>query len=131
MITNKPIRIEEHLARVSDIGCGGVATFTGVVRSPNDGHTVTSIHYDCYQEMAERVIEDIVAEVTRLTGATRLLVIHRIGDVPAGEASLLVIAVSPHRKEAFNAVQKAVDEIKQRVPIWKKEHYADAATRWV
>jgi molybdopterin synthase catalytic subunit len=131
MITDKPIRLEEHLTGDFDPNCGAVVTFSGVVRSINEGRRVTGIFYDCYHEMAEaeigRLVEDIVAEC----GVRSLKVIHRVGELTVGELSLLVLASSEHRREAFEATQRVIDEIKRRVPIWKKERYADAPAEWL
>lgn len=131
MITDKPIHLEEHLTGGSDPKCGAVVTFSGVVRSTNEGRKVTGIFYDCYREMAEaeigRLIDDVVAEC-RLSS---LRVVHRVGELTVGELSLLVLASSEHRREAFEATQRVIDEIKQRVPIWKKERYADAPAEWL
>jgi molybdopterin synthase catalytic subunit len=129
MITTRPI----------DPGCfaqpgtsnGAVVTFTGVVRDHNDGRPVTGMHYDCYRAMAEQEMQRIVAEVKTATGVESIEAVHRIGELVVGDISLLVVVTAPHRREAFDAAQKVVDELKQRVPIWKKEHYADAESKWL
>ncbi len=131
MITDKPIHLEEYLTGGFDPKCGAVVTFSGVVRSTNEGRKVTGIFYDCYREMAEaeigRLIDDVVAECR----VSSLRVVHRVGELTVGELSLLVLASSEHRREAFEATQRVIDEIKQRVPIWKKERYADAPAEWL
>ena len=131
MITDKPIHLEEHLTGDFDPKCGAVVTFSGVVRSANEGRKVTGIFYDCYREMAEaeigRLIDDVVAEYR----VNSLKIVHRIGELTVGELSLLVLASSEHRREAFEATQRVIDEIKRRVPIWKKERYADAPAQWL
>ena len=131
MITDKPIRLEEHLAGDFDPKCGAVVTFCGVVRSTNEGRSVTGIFYDCYQEMAEPEIGRVIDDVASECRVSNLRVVHRIGELAVGEPSLLVVACAEHRREAFEATQRVVDEIKRRVPIWKKERYADAPAEWL
>ena len=123
MITDKPIRVQDHMARV-DPSCGALVTFTGVVRSPSNGREVTRISYDCYQEMAEKEMNRIVEEIKGDYAVDSVEVTHRVGDVAAGEISLLVVVSAAHRRAAFEATQAAVDELKRRVPIWKKEFFA-------
>ena len=129
MITEEPIRVEETMAEVMDPTRGGVASFLGVVRAEREDNGVISIFYDCYREMTVKEIGRIIDEIS--DAAVVLRIVHRIGEVPTGEASLLVVAAAPHRREAFDAVQRAVDEIKRRLPIWKKEKYADETAKWI
>jgi molybdopterin synthase catalytic subunit len=131
MITDKPIRLDEYLTGELDPSCGGVVTFAGVVRSPNSGREVSGIFYDCYREMAEREIASVIREVRSVTGAKSIRVIHRVATVPVGEVSMLVAVRAAHRREAFEACQKIIDEVKRRVPIWKKERYVDSTARWL
>jgi molybdopterin synthase catalytic subunit len=131
MITGKPIRVEEHLAGDFDLECGAVVTFCGVVRSTNEDRRVTGIFYDCYREMAEAEIGRLINDVVSECGVNSLKVVHRVGELTVGELSLLVVASSKHRREALEATRRAVDEIKRRVPIWKKERYADAPAEWL
>jgi len=130
MITDQPIRVEEHVAGDQDPKYGAVVTFCGVVRSNNEGRAVTGIFYDCYREMAAAEMGRIVEGVVEEFGVGSLKVLHRIGELTVGDVSLLVVASAPHRREAFDAARRAVDEIKRRVPIWKKERYADATAEW-
>jgi molybdopterin synthase catalytic subunit len=130
-ITDKPICVEDYAIGDNDNRCGGVVTFTGVVRAHNQGRPVTGIHYDCYREMADAEMRLIIEDVAAATGATTITAIHRIGELQPGDVALLVVAAAPHRKEAFDAAERTVAEIKRRVPIWKKEHYADATAEWL
>ena len=131
MITDAPVRIEDYAIGDDAHSCGGVVTFTGVVRAHNNGRTVTGIHYDCYREMAETEMRRVVQEVKELCGVTELLAVHRVGELQPGDLALLVVAAAPRRKAAFDAAQRAVEEIKRSVPIWKKEFYADAPSGWL
>jgi molybdopterin synthase catalytic subunit len=106
--------------------------FAGTVRADEkDGKRVTHIHYECYESMARRELSDLVDSVRRQTGVSEARVVHRVGDVPAGEISLLVAVTAGHRAEAYEASRKIVEEIKKRVPIWKKEMYDDESGKWI
>jgi molybdopterin synthase catalytic subunit len=109
---------------------GGTASFVGTVRSGPDDGPVGSIEYTAYEEMADAELERIVAEVASGWPEVRLAVSHRLGIVPVGEASVAVVAAAPHRADAFDACRHAIEEIKQRVPIWKKELLEDGKERW-
>jgi molybdopterin synthase catalytic subunit len=131
MITREPIRLQERAGDDLDPTCGAVVTFAGVVRSPHDGREVTGVFYECYDDMAERELAALVSELKRTHAVTDVRIIHRVGDVPVGEVSLWVAVTAPHRKDAFDAAVAAVDEVKRRVPIWKKERYVGSETRWL
>jgi molybdopterin synthase catalytic subunit len=130
MITDQPIVPGEHLADF-DPSCGAVVSFFGVVRNENRGRDVTGIVYECYADMAERVSAMICDEVKASHEVESIRVLHRTGEVSAGEISLLVIVTAPHRAEAFAASERVVDALKRRVPIWKKERYADGTEAWL
>jgi len=109
---------------------GGATTFIGSVRrSPEDG-PVEAIEYTAYQEMADREFDRIIAEVSDRWPDARVALQHRVGHVPTGEASMAVVAASPHRSDAFAACRYVVEEAKKRVPIWKKEIMAGGTARW-
>ncbi len=115
-------------ARSSD---GAVCLFVGVVRDSNEGRATTRIRYEAYGPMAEdqmtRILEDLGGEHPEV----RLTVRHRIGELAVGEASVAIVATSPHRAEAFAACRAAIDRIKTTVPIWKKEFHPDGTSDWV
>jgi molybdopterin synthase catalytic subunit len=131
MILREPIRVDEFLSGAFDDKHGAVVVFTGVVRSQNDGREVKMIHYDAYPPLAEREIARVVAEAERAHAPCSARVAHRVGDVSAGEVSLIVVVRAPHRERAYAASQSIVDELKRRAPIWKKEFYADGTARWL
>lgn len=131
MITSKPITLDDVVDGLVDAGNGAVVTFAGVVRDSNHGRPVTRIYYEAYSEMAERELTRIVDEALISPGVARARVVHRIGDVQAGEASLVVAVSGPHRLAVFDACMRIVDEIKKCVPIWKKEFYADGSSGWI
>lgn len=114
--------------------CGAVNLFEGVTRNHDSGNEVTMLRYDSYPEMAmeqcKKILERIVME--RPVGAAAIL--HKIGDVPAGEVSMIVAVSTPHRKESAESVLAIIEQIKKDVPIWKKEYFADTGegnnSRW-
>ncbi|MFQ5511929.1 MAG: molybdenum cofactor biosynthesis protein MoaE [Candidatus Krumholzibacteriia bacterium] len=110
---------------------GAVVTFTGVVRSESNGRRVTGIYYDCYRALAEREAASIIEDVRKRFTVDAVEARHRVGEVAAGEISLLVEVRAPHRKAAFEACQAVIDGVKRRVPIWKKERYADQEAQWL
>ena len=89
------------------------------------GRTVEALEYEAHESMAVAVLEEIADEVARRFGVERLAIVHRIGDVPLGEVSVAIVAVSPHRDAAFDAARYAIDETKARAPIWKAERFED------
>jgi molybdopterin synthase catalytic subunit len=119
------------LARVGDDRDGASILFLGVVRDHADGRPVEGMRYDAYVEMAEGVLADIAREASEKAGTDRLAVVHRVGELSIGEVSVAIAVSSPHRAEAYDASRYVIEEIKKRVPVWKKEHYTDGAAEWV
>jgi molybdopterin synthase catalytic subunit len=106
-------------------GDGALCLFVGVVRNENSGRPVLRLEYEAYEEMALPLMEEIAAETRRRWPGTEVRIVHRLGRLGIGEASVAVAATSPHRGEAFAACRHAIDTLKATVPIWKKEFYAD------
>jgi molybdopterin synthase catalytic subunit len=132
-ITREPLdgeAIRALEAAVTYPGAGGIVTFAGVVRDNARGKRVRSLEYDAYPEMAEGQMREIAAEVARRWPESRLAMVHRIGPMAIGEASVVIVAACPHRAEAFEACRYAIDTLKASVPIWKKEYYEDGEA-WV
>jgi molybdopterin synthase catalytic subunit len=109
---------------------GAVCLFVGVVRNENQGRRVVRLEYEAYEDMALPLMEEISADTRRRFPVTHVRIVHRLGRLEIGEASVAVVVTSPHRDEAFAAGRFAIDTLKARVPIWKKEHYADG-TAWL
>jgi molybdopterin synthase catalytic subunit len=120
-ITADPLEPQPFIEHVRRDESGAVALFLGVVRNNNLGRHVLYLEYDAYTEMAEKKLRQVAEEVTARWPVTDIAIAHRTGRVEIGETSLLVIVSSPHRHEAFEACQQAVNRIKEVVPIWKKE----------
>jgi molybdopterin synthase catalytic subunit len=106
---------------------GAVCLFVGVVRNENRGRTVERLEYEAYEEMALPLMEEIAADTSRRFPVTDVRLVHRLGRLEIGEASVAVAVSSPHRGEAFAACRFAIDTLKATVPIWKKEFYADGS----
>ncbi len=110
---------------------GASLLFTGVVRNHNQGRTVGGVRYDAYEEMAARVLSQIVEEAVQLVGTDRIVAVHRVGELTVGEVSVAIAVSSPHRAEAFEASRFIIEEIKKRLPVWKKERYEGDVEEWV
>jgi molybdopterin synthase catalytic subunit len=106
---------------------GGVCVFLGVVRNENEGRPVRHLEYEAYEEMALPLMEQIAAEARRRFSITEVRIVHRLGRLEIGEASVAIAVTAPHRGAAFEACRYAIDTLKATVPIWKKEFYADGA----
>ncbi len=130
-ITDQPVSAERVLAHVGDDADGAVCVFVGVVRDHNHSRRVTAVHYSAYHDMAERVLAEIAAEAAARAGSERVAVVHRTGRLQVGEASVAIAVSSPHRAQAFDACRYVIEEIKQRLPVWKQEEYADGAAAWL
>jgi molybdopterin synthase catalytic subunit len=129
-LTRAPIDVAGLLATVSDPGLGGTALFLGSVRRSSEDGEVAAIEYSAYEEMAEAELERIILEGTQRWPACRIDVRHGLGRIPAGEASIAVVAAAPHRAEAFDACRYLTEEIKRRLPIWKKEINENGSAVW-
>ncbi|HEY2676719.1 MAG TPA: molybdenum cofactor biosynthesis protein MoaE [Steroidobacteraceae bacterium] len=114
-----------------DLACGGYASFEGWVRDQNEGQDVTRLEYEAFQALAVKEGDRIIAEALRRFPANHALCIHRVGSLSLGEMAVWVGVSSAHRGEAFDACRYIIDEVKHRVPIWKKEHYRNGDSGWV
>ncbi|KQJ90008.1 molybdopterin synthase catalytic subunit [Brachypodium distachyon] len=117
--------IARYVDHVRDLSAGAIATFEGTTRDHFAGRRVVELRYEAYASMARRRLEAILAEARDAHALSRLAVAHRLGTVPAGEASVFVAASAVHRADAMEACRYVIDEIKASVPIWKKEVYDD------
>jgi molybdopterin synthase catalytic subunit len=114
-----------------DLGAGGYVSFEGWVRNLNEGQEVVRLEYEAFQELAVKEGERIVAEALRRFGVKHAMCIHRTGSLDLSDLAVWVGVSSAHRGEAFDACRFIIDEIKHRVPIWKKEHYRSGDSGWV
>lgn len=131
-LQREPIDARELEAAVRSDACGGIVTFLGVVRNrANDGRDVDGLEYEAHEEMALGEFEMIAGEVRERFPDVRLSIVHRTGRLAIGETAVAVCAAAPHRGEAFDACEYAIDELKARAPIWKKERYTDGTGEWI
>jgi molybdopterin synthase catalytic subunit len=122
-VTSEPLDLTALLGVTDVTGIGAVATFLGLVRGHNQGRRVTHLVYESYDALAERALARIVDEAREHWPATALAIHHRTGRLAIGEASVAIVAASPHRADAFAACRYAIERIKQIVPIWKHEYF--------
>jgi molybdopterin synthase catalytic subunit len=125
------IDTESARRELLDLGAGGYVSFEGWVRDHNEGQSVTRLEYEAFQALAVKEGERIVAEASLRFPIKHALCIHRVGDLALGEMAVWVGVSSAHRGEAFDACRFIIDEVKHRVPIWKKEHYQNGDSGWV
>ena len=127
-LTRHSISVASLLGAVQSPERGGTCVFLGTVRSDDD---VTGIDYSAYDDMAVAEIERILREAQERWANARVTLQHRLGLVPVGEASIGIVAAAPQRDEAFAACRYVIEEVKKRLPVWKKELRADGTTTWV
>jgi len=128
-LTPEPLPVESVNAWATTPSSGAVVCFLGVVRDHAEGRDgVTGLSYEAYEDVATRRLEEVAAETRRRwPEIERLALLHRVGDLDLSEASVVVVASSPHRAEAFEAARFAIDTLKGTVPIWKREHWSDGS----
>lgn len=125
-----PLSLDRVVEAVSDEEHGAVATFSGVVRRHSHGQRVHRLDYEAYVPMAERTLRELVGEIERNRPSVRIAVEHRVGELTVGDLAVVIAVGAPHRGEALRACQETIDALKERVPIWKREH-TDAGADWV
>lgn len=130
-ISTEPLDAEQLKFATENPACGALVTFEGWVRNHNEGHEVTSLEYEAYDSLAVAEGSRILDEAREKFGLRQAVCIHRIGHLAIGDIAVWVGVATPHRDAAFKACRYIIDEIKVRVPIWKKEHYVSGDSGWV
>lgn len=130
-LTREPIDYHALTEQVRRADCGAVALFLGTVREVTEGRVTTALDYEAYPGMAEKKLGQIEAETRERWPIGDIALIHRLGHLDLGDISVAVAVSCPHRAAAFEACRYAIDRLKQIVPIWKKENWADGTTEWV
>lgn len=130
-LTNDPIDSATLARGLTEEAAGALVTFEGRVRNSNEGRAVVGLEYEAYEELARREGDEVIAEASRRFPIIRASCIHRVGTLSVGDLAVWVGVVAGHRAEAFNACRFIIDEVKARVPIWKKEHYAEGESAWL
>ena len=130
-LTSAPINPAAIVGDVSSNDAGAVALFLGTTREFTRGRRTASLDYECYPQMAEKQLAELEAEARRRWPILGCSIVHRLGRLELGEASIAIAVSSPHRADAFAAAQWLIDTIKEVVPIWKCENWADGTKEWV
>lgn len=130
-IVHRPIDGCALLAEVAHHRNGATVLFVGTVREVNDGAAVSGLDYSAYTSMAERELVEITGEAAERWQTRDMVVEHRIGALQLGEVSVAIAVAHPHRGEAYEASRYIIEALKNRLPIWKREHYVDGRSEWV
>ena len=125
-----PISVEECLAAVAAPSAGAAVVFTGVVRDHDAGRSVRLLEYSAHPS-APDVLGEVVRSVAAAHPGVLLAAVHRVGALTVGELAVVVAASSAHRAAAFDAARRLIDDVKARVPIWKRQRYDDGSDEWV
>ena len=127
-VTDRVLSVDEVVARLADPAIGAVATFVGVVRGSTGGRETLYLEYEAYPEMAEETLRQVGGEVqSRWAEVRQVAIVHRTGHLEIGETAVVIALSAAHRSQVFDALHYAIDRIKEIVPIWKKEVWADGA----
>ena len=129
-VTTNRLDAEAIKSLVSDSTTGAVVVFSGDVRNHDHGREVVSLTYESHPTAAD-VMQKVVQSLAQSLDVTHIAAAHRVGDIPIGEAALVVAVGSSHRGDAFGACREIVDEIKLQLPVWKHQHFADGTDEWV
>ena len=130
-LTDQPIDTSKLLAKVASPEAGAVVLFLGTTREFTGGRQTESLDYESYGEMAAKKLSELEAEARERWPIIDCAIVHRLGRVALAEASVAIAVSTPHRQDAFDAGKWLIDTLKEVVPIWKKENWADGATEWI
>jgi MoaE-MoaD fusion protein len=130
LLSDEPLSLDRAVDEVRAEAAGAIATFTGTTRRSSRGRTVQHLDYEAYEGMAERVMAEIAESLQRRYELTAVAIHHRVGRVSIGETSVVIAVSAPHRQDALAACKDAIDELKERVPLWKKEVY-EGGEEWI
>jgi molybdopterin synthase catalytic subunit len=130
LLQQEPIDITLVMTEAGSDSDGAVVSFIGRVRNSSRGKSVLYLEYEAYGEMARKQLQKTVDDAAARWSLGSCMVVHRIGHIDVGEASIIIAASSPHRLESFQAVQFIIDTVKENIPIWKKEFYSDGSS-WI
>jgi molybdopterin synthase catalytic subunit len=130
-LTRDPIDAAALTDEVRRPECGAVVIFLGTVREVTDGQATVALDYDAYTSMAEKKLQEIEQETRQRWPVGEVALVHRLGHLEVGAISVVAAVSCPHRAQAFEACRYAIDRLKEMVPIWKKENWADGRSEWV
>ena len=129
-LSAEPLSLDAVVAEVRSDSAGAIATFVGTTRQQSRGRSVLHLDYEAYEEMAEKVMAEIAAELKDRHELCEIAIHHRTGRVDIGEASVVIAVSAPHRQDALAACKEAIDTLKEQVPLWKKEFY-EGGEEWI
>ena len=129
-VTAQQLDLPAHLAGVSDAAAGATVSFSGVVRDHDDGRSVTELEYHEHPSAAS-IVAEVASEIAARDGVIAVAVSHRIGLLRVGDVALAAAVSAAHRREAFDACSDLVDEVKRRLPVWKRQVFVDGTDEWV
>jgi len=130
LLSDEPLSLDRVVDEVRSEEAGAIATFTGTTRIQSRGRTVTHLDYEAYEGMAEKVMAEIAADLQGRYELTGIAIHHRVGRVGIGDTSVVIAVSAAHRQDALAACKDAIDELKERVPLWKKEVY-EGGEEWI
>ena len=130
-LTRQPIDTAALLEQVNSPQAGAVVLFLGTVREMTGPRRTVALDYECYPEMAEKKLAELEAEARRRWPVVECAIVHRLGHLDLGDASVAVAVSTPHRQDAFEAGKWLIDTLKEVVPVWKQENWADGSKEWV
>jgi molybdopterin synthase catalytic subunit len=129
-LSDEPLSLDRVVDEVRDKQAGAIATFAGTTRIQSRGRAVTHLDYEAYEGMAEQVMDEIATGLQQRYELCGVAIHHRVGRVGIGETSVVIAVAAPHRQDALAACKDAIDELKERVPLWKKEVY-EGGEEWI
>jgi molybdopterin synthase catalytic subunit len=129
-LTDSAIDAAELVREVAAASCGAVLLFLGTVRDHHGGRRVERLTYHAYRSMAQSTLSRLVSELETESPGCRVGIVHRLGEVPIGEASVAIAVAAPHRERAYQLSRRALERLKREVPIWKRELYSDGELAW-
>lgn len=130
-VSDQPLSVDEHAKLVEHAAAGAVVTFAGVVRDHDHGRSVRELEYVGHPTAASVVAEVVADVVARFEGVRAVAVSHRVGSLAIGDVALACAVSADHRREAFDVCSELVDEVKRRLPVWKRQVFADGTDEWV
>lgn len=130
-VSDQPLSVDEHAKLVEHAAAGAVVTFAGVVRDHDHGRSVRELEYVGHPTAASVVAEVVADVVARFEGVRAVAVSHRVGSLAIGDVALACAVSADHRREAFDVCSELVDEVKRRLPVWKRQVFADGTEEWV
>lgn len=130
-ISEKAIELDALLKETEDPRCGALNVFVGTLRDHNEGRDVVAMTYEAHEPLARATLQGLEREVLESFAVHHCRIVHRIGRLALGEASVAIVVRSAHRADAFAGARYAIEELKKRLPVWKQEHYADGTSRYL